>query len=232
MKNRTPDFPPSALDFPPLTSTQKSLLKEIKSLKEKLETLPLWDPKTGTWVPEFYEIHEKIDEDTIRALRSGMLKSLPAESRHPGRRFVFDSQGEYAKVLPGAGDFHPELPPWAENHFIEWIQAQRLRKDGRESLRKTKIVGLETGMRPPKNITLLKRVLELRGFEFEEDEDPEAEMLEKSGKRTRTKKDRQSWKNHVIPQLVKEGFFPKEISPQALKKQLKRHYPYVPWDQV
>lgn len=166
------------LDFPPLTSRQRLLLDKIKSLKEELEALPPWDPQTMTWVPECYEIQKKIDGLSVKALRSGLLRGLPAESRRPGFRFVFDSHGEYAKVLPGAGDFHPELPPWAENHFVEWVQLQSLRKEGRETLRETKIVGLETGMKRPKDGSEIKRwelirrsVLELRGAKDEENED-------------------------------------------------------------
>ena len=244
MKNPTPDFTP-------LTPRQLNLLEEIKAEKEKLRTLPPWDPQTGTWVPEFYEIQKRVDDLSVKALRSGLLKGLPAESRRPGFRLVFDSTGEYAKVLPGAGDFHPELPPWAENHFVEWIQMQRLREKGRETLRKTKIPGLETGMRCPTDMTLLIRVLELRGFEFEKEEDPTAEKLERSGKivtdemlenarrqsrpeekkRTRTRKERRSW-DWVIKKLVEEGLLPKEITPQALKKRLKTSYPEWPWDEV
>jgi len=225
MKKTTPDFPPSVLDFPPLTSTQKSILKEIKSLKEKLKTLPPWDPETGTWVSEYYEIQKRIDDLTIRGLRSGMFKSLPAESRHPGFRLVFDSRGEYAKILPGAGDFHPELPTWAENHFLEWIQVQRLREKGRDNLRKTKIPGLETGIRPPTDLTLGIRVMELRGYDFEKEED----STEKG--RTRTRKEDRPW-HRVIKKLVEEGLLPREITPQALKGRLKRLYPDWPWEKI
>lgn len=109
-------------DFPPLTAKQRFLLDEIKSLKEELEALPPCDPQTGTWVPEFYEIQKKIDDLCVKALRSGLLRGLPADSRHPGFRLVFDSHGENVKVLPRFGDFHPDLPPWAEKHFLDWIQ--------------------------------------------------------------------------------------------------------------
>jgi hypothetical protein len=88
------------------------LLEEIKSLKKELEALPPWDPKTGKWGPEFYEIQRKNDGLSVQALRFS-VRSLPPESRRPGFRLVFDSHGEYAKVLPGFGDFHPDLPPWA-----------------------------------------------------------------------------------------------------------------------
>lgn len=166
-------------DFPPLTPRQLTLLEKIKAEKEKLRTLPPWDPETGTWVPEFYRIQKRIDDLSVKALRSGLLRGLPAESRRPGFRLVFDSHGECGRFLPGAGDFHPELPPWAENHFIEWIKIQRsLRKEGRETLRETNIVGLESGIKRPKNISeverwelIRKRVLDLRGAKEKEDED-------------------------------------------------------------
>jgi len=179
-----------APDSPPLTLRQLELLEAIKAEKEKIKTLPPWDPKTGTWVPEFYEIQKRIDDLSVKALRSGVLRGRPAESRRPGFRLEFreiaDFPGELEMlVLPNAGDFHPELPRWAVNHFVEWIQLQRsLRKEGRETLRKTKIVGLETGMRRPKDLNLLTRVLELRGFELSKVEEK---------KLIRVRKERGSW---------------------------------------
>jgi hypothetical protein len=254
MKNPTPDFPP-------LTPRQIELLEAIKAEKEKIEILPPWDHKTGTWVPEFHEIQKRIDDLSVKALWSGLLRGLPAESRHPGFLLVFDPHGKYAKVLPGAGDFHPELPPWAEYHFVEWIQIQRLREKGRETLRKTKIPGLETGLRHPIDMTLMMRVLELRGFKEEDNAisfamanepppDSLTEMLGKSQrvvtdemlenarqskitekKRPRVRQERRSW-NWVIKNLVEEGLLKRKISHQALKKLLKNRYPEWPWDEL
>ncbi len=172
MENPTPDFLP-------LTPRQLELLEAIKAEKEKLKTLPPCDPKTWTWVPEFYEIHKRIDDLSVKALRSGLLRGFPADSRRPGFRFVFDSHGEYAKVLPGFGDFHPDLPPWAVKHFFDWIQMLRLRRhDARDILRETGIISIETGIKSPIDFEdierweLIKhRVLELRGARDEEDGD-------------------------------------------------------------
>jgi hypothetical protein len=228
-------------DSPPLTPRQLELLEAIKAEKEKIKTLPPWDPKTGTWVPEFYEIQTKIDDLSVKALRSGLLRSLPAESRRPGFLLVFDSHGESAKVLPGAGVFYPELPPWAENHFVEWIQMQRLREKGRETLRETKIPGLETGMKRPKNMTLLRRVLELRGYVVTDEmlinAREQREIKEK--KKTRTRKEDRPW-HRVIKKLVEEGLVKKVKTPsgeknpssQAFKKMLKNRYPLWPWDEI
>jgi hypothetical protein len=254
MKNPTPVSPP-------LTLRQLELLEAIKADKEKLRTLPPRDHETETWVPEFYEIQKRIDDLSVKALRSGVLRGRPAESRRPGFFLVFDSSGEYAKVLLGAGDFHPGLPLWAENHFVEWIQMQRLREKGRETLRKTKIPGLETGMRCPKDMTLIMMVLELRGFEEEDsaislavaNEPPPnslTEMLEKSKrivtdemlenarqseitekKRTRVRRERRSW-DWVIKKLVEEGLLKRIITHQALKKMLKNRYPEWDWGKI
>jgi len=254
MKNPNPDFPP-------LTLRQLELLEAIKADKEKLATLPPWDPETGTWVPESYETQERIDELSVKALRSGLLRGLPAESRRPDFLLVFDSRGECEEISPGFADFHPELPIWARDHLVEWIQRQRRRKEGRKNLRKTNIVGIETGMRPPINLSLMIRTLELRGAKMEEDpigsaiaNDPPldtlTEMLNESqrmwadkmsddaGEReatekklTRVRKEWGSWKS-VIRQLVKEGLLPKIITPQAFRKRLNRLYPAIPWNKV
>jgi hypothetical protein len=174
--------------FPPLTRRQLDLLEAIKAEKEKLKTLAPRDLKTGTRAPELYKIQERIDDLSVKALRSGLLRGLPAESRLQGSRLVVralaDSPGEYVVlVLPGSGDFHPELPQWAVNHFIEWIRLQTLQKEGRETLRETGIVGLETGIKRPIDFSdierweLIKlRVLELRGVKDEDDDDMRAHL--------------------------------------------------------
>ena len=224
-------------DFPPLTPRQLELLEAIKAEKEKLRSLPPWDPKTGTWVPEFYEIQEKIDGLSVKALASGLMKNRPAESRRAGKfiievpscggRLLFN--GEY-EISPGFADFHPDLPSWAKDHFIEWIRMLRSgiqRPDASKILRKTKIVGIETGMKRPIDMTFLIRVLELRGY------DPDKE------KRTR-KAGRQSWKR-VIEKMVEEGLVKKVKTPsgheknpsvQAFKKMLKNRYSFHPWNET
>uniref|UniRef100_A0A7C3WIZ3 Uncharacterized protein n=1 Tax=Desulfobacca acetoxidans TaxID=60893 RepID=A0A7C3WIZ3_9BACT len=249
---------PPTVNFPPLKERILILLDELKGEINNRRGLGTSDPE---FADKLREINKKIDELSVKILRGGAILSRPAESRHPGFRIVFDSPGNSAKILPGAVDFHPELPPWAEGFFVEWIQGQRLREKGRETLRKTKIPGLETGMHPPRDMTLMLRVLELRGAVQEDDTlievtaiepplDTMAEMMEKSRKlvteemikngapggnpekkRARVRKERRSWK-FVIRNLVKDGLLPKEITPQALKRMLKVHYPEWPWDEV
>jgi hypothetical protein len=233
-------------DFPPLTPRQLELLEAIKAEKEELRSLPPWDPKTGTWVPEFYEIQEKIDGLSVKALASGLMKNRPAESRRPGKfiievptcggRLLLD--GKY-KISPGFSDLHPDLPSWAKDHFFEWIMMLRSgirRPDGHRILRKTKIVGIETGMNRLKDMTFLKRVLELRGYAVTDEMLKQREAEKK--KRTRTRKEDRPWWR-VIEKLVEEGLLKKVKTPsgqekppsvQAFKKMLKNRYPFHPWD--
>jgi hypothetical protein len=176
MKNPTPNFLP-------LTTRQKELLETIKALKEEQKTLPPPDPKTLIQVPEFYKIQKEINELSVKALRSGLLRGRPAESRRPGFSLVFDSTGEYAEILPNFGDFHPALEPWALNHFIEWRKNLPLqRHDARDILRETGIISIEVGIKSLRDFEDIKRwelikrkVLELRGVE---EENPE--MLKKA----------------------------------------------------
>jgi hypothetical protein len=235
-------------DFPPLTPRQLELLEAIKAEKEKLKTLPPWDPKTGTWVPEFYETLKRIDTLSVKALASGLMKNRPAESRRPGEfiievptcggRLLLD--GEY-EISPDFSDFHPDLPSWAKDHFIEWIRMLRSgiqRPDASKILRKTKIVGIETGMKRLKDMTFLKRVLELRGYAVTDEMLKQREAEKK--KRTRTRKEDRPWWR-VIKKLVEEGLLKKVKTPlghekppsvQAFKKMLKNHYPFHPWDET
>lgn len=116
-------------------------------------------------------------------------------------------------------------------------------------------------MKRPKEWGLGLKVLELRGVK-EDDDSFElaiandqfpanlAEMVEKSKKipvtdkilknakrkkrtnrKIKTRKDFAPW-DWVIEKLVEEGFLPKKISRQALKRLLKNRYPYYPWDEV
>jgi hypothetical protein len=164
-------------DFPPLTTRQKILLDEIKSLKEELEALPPWNPQTMTWVPEFYEIRKKIDEYTVKLIRSGVIK------RGTDKLFYFPPEA-FAWAKKKRLDkpqiqhyYHPQLPSWAREYLEEWIPMRQLREDGPATLRETGVVGLETGMKRPKNGSEIKRwelirrrVFELRGAKYEENE--------------------------------------------------------------
>lgn len=254
MKNSTPDFSP-------LTPRQLDLLEKIKARNEKLETLFPSVLESGVGAPELAKTLNERDRHTVSLIRSGAIKrgpdklfSFPPEARAWAKKKRLDKpQIQHY--------YHPQLPTWAINHLEEWIQHQRLRKEGRKTLRKTKVVGLETGMRPPRDLRLLLRVLELRGYEEKEEPiaianepplDTLTEMLERSRrvivtdemlenakrqsevkekKRTRTRKERRPW-NWVIKKLVEEGLLPKEISHQALKERLKTNYADWPWDQI
>jgi hypothetical protein len=111
------------------------------------------------------------------------------------------------------------------------------RHDAPEILRKTKIVGIETDMKRPEDITLLERVLELRRFEEKDGPGIEREAGEK--KKTRTRKEYQPW-HWVIDKLVEEGLVKKVKTPsgeknpsvQAFKERLKIHYPFWPWEET
>lgn len=230
MKTPTPDFPP-------LTTRTKELLEKIKALKEKQKTLPPSDPGTLLQVLEFSKIQEEINEVSVKALRSGVLRGRPAESRRPGFSLVFDSTGENAEIRPNFGDFHPDLEPWALKHFIEWRRKLPFQRyDARDILRETGIISIEVGIKSPRDFEDIKRwelikrkVLELRGVEEEN-----LEMLKKARtekKKKRTRKNSATW-NMVIDELVKEGLLPQKITPQAFKKSLKKHFPDIPWDEI
>lgn len=255
MKNSTPDFSP-------FTPRQLDLLEKIKAGRDKIETLSKSVLESGVGAPELAKTLNERDRHTVSLIRSGAIK------RGPDKLFSFPPQARAWAKKKGLDKpqiqhyYHPQLPTWAIKHLEEWIQHQCLRKEGRETLRKTKVVGLETGMKRPVDMTLLVRVLELRGFEIEDGPlaaaianeppvDTLAEMLERSRRvvtnemlenarrqgKAKEKKRTRTRKERgswdwVIKKLVEEGLLPKEISHQALKERLKTSYPEWPWDQI
>jgi len=228
-------------DFPPFTERQRELLQELKSEINNLKALSPLDSKTG-----FLKIRKRIDELSVKVLRFA-LKPLPAESRLPG----FYLEAHYHKgrlmyvdeeIKMGFGSFHPDLPTWAKDHFISWIQYHRaglLRHDGRAVLREAGIVGIETGMPgPPIDLEeierwalIKRRVLEIRGVELEVNDNDDPKNARIKGERKRTRKPSATWEM-VIDNLVEEKLLPVQITPQAFKKTLKKHFPEFPWNKV
>jgi hypothetical protein len=214
----------------PFTRLQLDRLGELKAELEKRDALSALDP-------EMPKINLRVDELSVIIARFG-IKNLPKESRRPGEiLFVFNSTGEYAEIKPGFGVFHPDLPSWAKEHLIKWIREHRAgfwRPDGRDVLRETGIVGIETGMKAPidwddiverkivaAHWELIKhRVIELRDVD------------DKKGKLTkRTRKNNATW-NWVIDKLVEEKLLPKKITRQAFKKQWKKYVPGICWKTI
>lgn len=162
------DFTP---DFPPFTKRQLDRLEELKVAIEKRED----------------HLSERIDELTRTVLRF-VLKEIPKEFRGPSKLNI-EAPTYGGRLLPGKhrleiklgfGDFRPDCPSWTKNHCVEWIQRQRGQKEGYKTLRKTKIVGIETGVKPPRGLRLFLRVLELRGFDGPDMSDSLGEDLDES----------------------------------------------------
>ncbi|MFI5329903.1 MAG: hypothetical protein ACHQ2F_02530 [Desulfobaccales bacterium] len=235
-------------DFPPFTKRKSDLIEELKAEIEKRDAHSALDP-------EMPNINKRIDDLSIKVGRFA-LKNIPKEIRHPGKIFMVVPTygnrllpGEHIlEMKPGFAIFHPDLPPWAKDHLIKWIREHRAgiwRYDGREVLRETGIVGIETGMPgPPIDIEdirrwelIKQRVLELRGVKQEESQDDDLDENESDDlhrtkeERKRTRKPSATWEM-VIDKLVEEKLLPRKISPQAFKKSLKKHFPDYPWKKV
>ncbi len=245
MKDSTPDFPP-------FDKRQLDRLEELKAEIEGRDAFSALDP-------EMPKINERIKDLSVIVARFA-LKNIPKESRRPGK-FITEVAtyggrlfpGEhwhnaYLEVKPGFAIFHPELPPWAKKYFVKWIQECRAGvwgPDDREVLRKTGIVGIETGMKRPVDMTFLRRVLELRDYKGKDDPDKEDnhmsdsvgedldesfrievtdEMLRnarRQGKvdvkeKKRTRNENRPWWR-VIEKLVKEGLVKKVKTPLGEK---------------
>ena len=157
-------------EIPPLAPRVTRLLEKLNATLIKAQSIAGSDPE---YQDKLREVREEIDDLSVKILRGGGMISRPPEERYPGFRLVFDSEGKTAKLVHGAGDFHPEIPARVENHFVEWIQMQNLRDDGRETLRRAGVAGLETGIKRPRDLRLFVRVLELRGVEEKSEPDGE-----------------------------------------------------------
>ena len=147
------------------------------------------------------------------------------------------------EIKPGFAIFHPDTPLWAKNHFIEWIREHRAgfrRYDGREVLRETGIVGIETGMKSPidfediKRWELIKeRVLELRGVQKEESEDDDSDLIpaispalaiESSPYPLGELEEELQNKTRVTPEMLKKA--------RSEKKGKRTRKNYATWDMV
>jgi hypothetical protein len=180
-------------DCPPFTKRQLDQLEDLKAEIEKRDSLSASDPEFPKIIKR---IDKRIDDLSVKALRFGLLKNLPAESRRPGFFLEIPTHGgrlprsgEYEiPTLPGFGEFHPDLPFWAKEHFVKWIRQLRSglrRYDAHDVLPETGIVGIETGMPGPpielediEHWELIKRrVLELRGVPKAENEDDDSGLI-------------------------------------------------------
>jgi hypothetical protein len=241
MKNSTPDFPPLRLD----------LLEEIKAEKEKIRTLLPGAPISGGGISELEEIQERqerIDEYTVKLIRSGAIKRGPDKVFHYPPEARAWAKGKRLDKPQIQHYYHPQLPPWGREHLEEWIQVQRLRRKGRETLRRTKVVGLETGMKRRRDLRLFFRFLELRGVEGKDDPDIEDDQIpdslgetldqslklavtdemlriakaegeaEEKMRKSRVRKAGRSSLDSVIKKLVEEGLVKKVITPSGRKK--------------
>jgi hypothetical protein len=155
-------------DFSPLTQRDLNLLEELKAKKNNLQALseinPEFDEKLRT-------IKKEIDDISVKLLRSGAIKRGPDKLYHfPPEALAWAKKKKLDKPQI-QHSYHPQLPDWAKEHLAEWIQMQRLRENGRETIRRTGVIGLETGMKRPRDLKLFFRVLELRDVKETDDSD-------------------------------------------------------------
>jgi hypothetical protein len=224
-------------DFRQLEERQKSLLNDIESLKAELNGL-----SPGN-LDRSREIHQKIDYLTVKAVRF-LVKNVPGGDRSSGLfRLFIDKDNQASIILANCLKLHPMAPDWFVEHFWDWRQRQRLQPEGREILRETRVVGLESCIKDPqtkkvvsprighlRNMDLLKRVLELRGVKEESDPSPAAVPNDPPLGSLREMKEKLRQKRRVTDEML-----------QALKKIHKGKQPKeesrtrknsAPWNRV
>ena len=254
----------TAPDSPRLSFHQEELLEGIKYCKNEIQTelqrlprrsLDNLNPKELALYyegPEFSllrRLHEGLDNLTVRAIRS-LFRRVPGQKGYPGIciKVVEDKEGEYQdSYVPGDGiEYHPRLPRWALDHMCLWIHEKRwLRSDKNYCLLADCKMGLETGLKPPKDLALLEKVLLARGFDIHSEKviekltrhRPLAKKLKgnksRSGRpKNRVRKVSNSW-DQIASELVKcakEGSIP--TTGEGLKILLQTMFPNYDFDKV
>ena len=161
---------------------------------------------------------------------------------------IEDKDGNYeVSYVPGDGiEYHPEMPRWALEHCCLWIHDKRwLRSDENYYLLADCKMGLETGLKPPKDLYLLEKVLLARGFDIHSEKviekltrhRPLAKKLKgnksRSGRpKKRVRKVRNSWDQIAseLVKLAKEGSIP--TTGEGLKILLQKMFPNYDFDKV
>jgi hypothetical protein len=177
----------SAPDSLRLSPKQDELLEEIKFYKEKiqkeLQRLPTRPPDNlyltelavyygGPEFSRLRKLRQERDNLTVKAIRS-FFRRVSGQKGYPGMymKFIEDKEGNYeVTYVPGESiQYHPGLPRWALDYFCLWIHEKRCIRNDRDYYLLTDCkMGLETGLKPPKDLTLLEKVLLARGLDYSE----------------------------------------------------------------
>ena len=251
-------------DFSRLSFNQEELLAEIKFCKneiqielQRLPTHPLdnLSPKElaiyyeGPEFSRLRKLRKENDNLTVRAIRS-IWRRIAGKKGYPGicMKLIEDKEGNYeVSFVPGDGiEYHPRLPRWALEHFCLWIHNKRwIRSDENYYLLAQCKIGLETGLKPPKDLYLLEKVLLARGFDIHSEKviekltrhRPLAKKLKGNKSRSRRPKKRvrkvsNSWDQIAseLVKLAKEGSIP--TTGEGLKILLQKMFPNYDFDKV
>jgi hypothetical protein len=252
----------TAPDFPPLTESQKNLLEEleycIKELKTEIQGLPATPDNLsqkefiafheGSGFSLLRRLHKELDNLTVKAIRS-LFWRIPGQKGYPGicLRFIEDKEGNYeVSYVPGDSiHYYPGLPRWALEYFCLWIHEKRLmRSDVDYYLLADCKMGLETGLKPPKDLVLLEKVLLARGLDYSEKVIEKLTRYQPLAKKLKEKKSRigrpkkrvrkvnKSWDQIAseLAEVAKEGSIP--TTGESLKIMLQKMFPEIDFDKV
>ena len=255
----------TVLDSPRLSFIQDELLEGIKFCREEiqkeLQRLPTRPPDNlylnelaayyeGPEFSRLRKLRKENDNLTVKAIRS-LWKRIPGTKGYPGICMKFselDREGNY-EVFYAPGDaieYHQGTPRWALSHMSLWVHEKRhIRSDENYYLLADCKMGLETGLKPPKDLELLEKVLLARGFDIHSEKviekltrhQPLAKKLKgnksRSGRpKKRVRKVRNSWDQIAseLVKLAKEGSIP--TTGEGLKILLQKIFPNYDFDKV
>jgi hypothetical protein len=254
----------TVLDSPRLNFIQDELLEGIKFCREEiqkeLQRLPTRPPDNlylnelaayyeGPEFSRLRKLRKENDNLSVRAIRS-LFRRVPGQKGYPGicMKLLEDKEGNYeVSFVPGDGiEYHPGLPRWALEHFCLWIHEKRwIRSDENYYLLADCKMGLETGLKPPKDLALLEKVLLARGFDIHSEKviekltrhRPFAKKLKgnksRSGRpKKRVRKVSNSWDQIAseLVKLAKEGSIP--TTGEGLKILLQEMFTNYDFDKV
>jgi len=207
--------------------------------KQILEFLRAGLVRIGPGVKEIIIQPESSGEQSLPPLRLIFQDTIHFHPEIPPKlqEFLFTiletyralGQKEYLRRAKLEKDVRPPIPLGRDQELLRRVLELRGAKIPTELIQTVKVEFSD----PPSSVhKILKKLKESRRIRSHVKLERDSLALrEQKPKPVRVRKEEHSWER-VIGQLVKEGYLPRPISHQALKKLLSKKFPWVDWSKL